>query len=101
RRPGFFTGGAPTIYLLAADGKVLHRQDEYTGGAAAAAEAFRRARTDYDPRRDPDRRKPKPEPLPPPQPFPPPPPAPLTVPAWTWLLVLGAAALFFLQRRHP
>lgn len=101
RQAGFVTGGAPTIYLLALDGRVLHRQDEYEGGAAAAAEAFRRARADYDPRKDPDRRKPKPAPPAPPQPTPgPPAPAPQSVPPWVGLLALGAAALFVLQRRN-
>lgn len=97
RQPGFFTNGAPTVYLLAADGQVLHRQDDYAGGSAAAAEAFRRARVDYDPRRDPDRRKPKPEPQP--SPLPPAPAVP-ALPAWTWLALLGAATLFILYRRE-
>ena len=31
--PGFVTTGKPTIYVQSADGKVLHRQDDYDGGA--------------------------------------------------------------------
>ena len=100
RQPGFFTGGAPTVYLLAADGRVLHRQDEYAGGAAAAAEVFRRARADYDPKRDPDRRKPQPAPPAPPRPDPGPVPAPQPIPTWAWLAALGAALLLFFQRRQ-
>lgn len=93
RQSGFFTGGAPTIYLLASDGKVLHRQDDYQGGAAAAAEAFRRARPDYDPRRDPDRRKPDPQPQPVPL-------SPGAIPQWALLAVLGVAAFLLHHRRQ-
>ena len=41
-------------------GKVLHSQGDYEGGATALAEALRRVRPDYDPKRDADLRKPKP-----------------------------------------
>ena len=41
-------------------GKVIHSQGDYEGGATALAEALRRVRPDYDPKRDPDLRKPKP-----------------------------------------
>ena len=100
KQAGFFTGGSPTVYLMAADGKVLHRQDDYAGGSAAAAEAFRRARADYDPRRDPDRRKPKPEPLPTPSPVPGPAPQPDNPAGFSpWMLLLGVLAMFFLRRR--
>lgn len=56
-RAGFFTGGRPTIYLQAPDGKVLHRQDDYADGANGLAEAIRRADPAYDPKKDPDLRK--------------------------------------------
>jgi hypothetical protein len=54
---GFVTTGNPTIYCQAPSGRVLHRQDDYSGGAEAAAEAIRKARSDYDPAKDPDRRQ--------------------------------------------
>ncbi len=50
---GFVTSGQPTIYLQAADGRVLHRQDAYPGPKRLAA-ALRRARPDYDPAHDPN-----------------------------------------------
>lgn len=50
---GFVTSGSPTIYLQSADGRVLHRQDEYHGPKRLAA-ALRRARPDYDPAQDPN-----------------------------------------------
>lgn len=50
---GFVTTGSPTIYLQTADGRVLHRQDEYHGPERLAA-ALRRARPDYDPNKDPN-----------------------------------------------
>lgn len=55
-KAGFKTDGKPTIYVQAADGKVLHRQDEYRG-PAKLAEAIRRADPSYDPARDPDLNK--------------------------------------------
>jgi hypothetical protein len=55
---GFKTDGRPTIYLQAPDGTVLHRQDDYEGGAAALAEAIRKADPNYRPANDPDKRKP-------------------------------------------
>jgi hypothetical protein len=54
---GFKTDGKPTIYLQAPDGKVLHRQDDYRGGAEALAGAIRKADPDYKPEKDADRRK--------------------------------------------
>ncbi len=59
-RAGYHTAGHPTIYVLAPDGTVLHRQDNYEGGAAALADALRRARPDYQPQRDRDCRLPLP-----------------------------------------
>ncbi|MFQ3593130.1 MAG: hypothetical protein SNJ82_08070 [Gemmataceae bacterium] len=64
--PGFVTAGKPTIYVQAADGVVLHRQDDYSGGAEALAAALaaideatqlRKPRPDYKPEADPDRRR--------------------------------------------
>jgi hypothetical protein len=57
-RQGFHAGGRPTVYVQAADGTVLHRQDDYRGGAEALAEALRRIDPNYRPDRDPDRRRP-------------------------------------------
>jgi hypothetical protein len=56
-RAGFATGGSPTLYYQAPDGTVLHRQDDYAGGADALATALRRADPSYNPAGDPDRRK--------------------------------------------
>ena len=53
---GFKTTGSPTIYVQAADGKVLHRQDDYKGGVAGVVKALRRADPAYDPSKDPDLR---------------------------------------------
>ncbi len=55
-KPGFVTAGKPTIYCQDPEGKVLHRQDDFAGGADALVAALRRARDSYDPRRDPDLR---------------------------------------------
>ena len=54
---GFVTTGKPTIYVQAPDGKVLHRQDDYQGGAPELAEAIRRIDPNYDPKKDFDLRK--------------------------------------------
>lgn len=56
---GFSTTGTPTIYFQAPNGKVLHRQDDYQGGAAPTIEALRKAKASYDPKMDPDLRKPQ------------------------------------------
>lgn len=50
---GFVTTGKPTIYLQAPSGKVLHRQDSYSG-PAPLVEAIRRADPNYDPKKDKD-----------------------------------------------
>lgn len=55
-RAGFVTGGKPTVYLQQPDGKVLHRQDDYSGPADLAA-ALRRADPNYDTKKDPDLRR--------------------------------------------
>ena len=57
-KAGFVTTGRPTIYCQTPEGKVLHRQDDFAGGAASLVAALRRARESYDPRRDPDLRSP-------------------------------------------
>jgi hypothetical protein len=83
---GFVTTGHPTIYLQAADGTVLHRQDAYAGPDDLAA-VLRRADPHYDPSKDPDLR----------------PSALLTrfqlsrVPTAVWLLAAGV--LFLLLRK--
>jgi hypothetical protein len=53
---GFVTTGQPTVYCQAPSGQVLHRQDDYAGGADAAVTALRRAKESYDARLDPDLR---------------------------------------------
>jgi hypothetical protein len=82
---GFVTTGSPTIYLQAANGRVLHRQDEYHGPERLAA-ALRRARPDYDPSKDPNRDRPL---------------GVLSLPNWprTVWYVLGIVACLFLLRR--
>ena len=86
-RCGFKTDGRPTIYLQAPDGRVLHRQDDYAGGAGRLAEAIRKADPSYDPRKDPDLTRPKA----PDSSF-----DPARWPAWGWALG-GAAALWLLR----
>lgn len=54
---GFQAGGAPTVYVQAPDGQVLHRQDDYDGGPTALFEAIRKADPHYSPAADPDLRK--------------------------------------------
>lgn len=60
-RAGFVCSGRPTVYVQDASGKVLHRQDDYQGGASALAAALtaaeRRADPNYQPQKDPDSRK--------------------------------------------
>lgn len=56
-RYGFVCTGRPTIYVQDAEGRVLHRQDDYRGGAAGLAEALRNIDPDYRPERDKDLRK--------------------------------------------
>lgn len=62
---GFVRSGNPTIYCQRPDGRVLHRQDAYTGPALLAM-ALRRTRPDYDPSKDPDLTVAKPAPPTPP-----------------------------------
>ncbi len=56
----FKVDGAPTVYLQAPDGKVLHRQDDWSG--VDDFQAIRKAMKAYDSSKDPDFRKPNPEP---------------------------------------
>jgi hypothetical protein len=56
RDAGFKGNGRPTIYCQAADGKVLHRQDDYRG-PEALAEVLRKADPGYRPENDPDLNK--------------------------------------------
>jgi hypothetical protein len=56
RDAGFKSDGNPTIYCQAADGKVLHRQDDYRG-PEALAEVLRKAEPTYQPAKDPDLNK--------------------------------------------
>ena len=56
-KDGFFTEGKPTIYLQAPNGKVLHRQDDYSDGASVLATALRKADPNYSPTEDRDARK--------------------------------------------
>ncbi len=72
---GFLTTGHPTIYCQTADGKVLHRQDEYRG-PEALAEVLRKADPAYQPDKDPDLNKPLSD-----------------VPPWLWI---GGGVLVFL-----
>lgn len=51
---GFVTTGKPTVYIQDAAGKVLHRQDDYTGGAEQLAAALRKADPTYKPELDPN-----------------------------------------------
>lgn len=63
-KPGFVVSGRPTVYVQSHDGTVLHRQDDYVGGAEALAaavdraERLRRPPPDYRPDRDKDLRRP-------------------------------------------
>lgn len=81
------------LTLTAPDGKVLHRQEDFTG--AQDFEAIRKAVKGYDPLKDPDLRKPdlpiKPAPMPIPIPltlFPP------------WLALIATAGGYFLVQRR-
>lgn len=56
---GFVTTGQPTIYVQSSTGQVLHRQDDYQGGAEGLAKALsgvqglRKPDPTYDPSKDP------------------------------------------------
>lgn len=92
----YVVDGKPTVYVLAPDGELIHRQDG--GTASDAIEAIRKGGKKYDPKRDPDLRKT---------------PDPLRVPALGWrrtaqkltpvALVCGTACFigFMFRRRTP
>jgi hypothetical protein len=89
QRQGFAGLGHPTIYVQAPDGTVLHRQDDYQGGAAELAEVLRKLDPNYQPAKDRDRRKVDLSGL---------------VPRLPWsvpVVLLGAGLLLFLFRRKP
>jgi hypothetical protein len=52
-RAGYDRSGHPSVYLVAADGKVLSRSASYAG-PEKLAEAIRKADPKYDPSKDPD-----------------------------------------------
>jgi hypothetical protein len=108
-RVGFVTRGKPTIYVQAANGVVLHRQDDYDDAAGGLATALRRLDPSYRPEEDVDQRKQKPEPVPVPRPIPAPvpspSPAPLPVPSpspaptervpWSVWVMAGVGVIVF------
>lgn len=83
-RVGFVTAGRPTVYVQAADGRVLHRQDDYDDGPEGLAAALRRIDPQYRPEADVDLRKTAA-------------PAPLSLPAlpWSAWALAGAAVLLY------
>jgi hypothetical protein len=87
---GFVASGTPTIYYQRADGKALHRQDEYRG-AKALADVLRRADPNYKPEADPDLSK---------KPSLPGLPGPLQDVPIPMIALAGAGALIFLRRPH-
>jgi hypothetical protein len=91
-KPVFRTGG---ITFLAPDGKVLHRQPDFTGSEDLTA--IRKAIRAYDSSKDPDLRKEAP-------PVPTPMPAPATptnhLPPWLALFAI-AAVNFYLRKKGP
>jgi hypothetical protein len=54
---GFHTAGTPTIYVQLPNGKVVHRQDDYSDGAVGLAGALRKADPNYRRDGDPDLRR--------------------------------------------
>lgn len=54
---GFVTSGSPTVYCQAPGGKVLHRQDDFDGGQDELFKALRKAKGNYDSKKDPDLRR--------------------------------------------
>jgi hypothetical protein len=94
----FRAGG---LTFQAPDGKVLHRQADFTGSEDFAA--IRKAIRAYDAEKDPDLRTSAPlvpSPAPMPQPLLPAPAPTNTVPPWLALLAITAIH-FFLQKRGP
>lgn len=99
-RVGFVTAGHPTIYVQAPGGKVLHRQDVYTG-AEKLAEAVRRADPNYSPNKDPDLTRP---PAPSPRPALPDISLPSldlsAVPSWLWAALAAGGGTWLILRRQ-
>ena len=83
---GFDTTGHPTLYLQQPSGKVLHRQNDYSG-PTDLARALRKADPNYDPHKDPDLRRLSGWPR----------WNGLSIPAAAWLLAAGV--LFLLLRK--
>jgi hypothetical protein len=98
---GYKQYGDPTIYLVDAGGKVLHRQNDYVGGPQRLASALRKADASYDPSKDIDLSKAEPIPVKPDPVKPDPKPIePLTI-SWQWLAAIVAAiAAFFIGRKR-
>jgi hypothetical protein len=83
----FKADGAPTVYLQAPDGKVLHRQDDWRG--PDDFQAIRKAVKAYDAKKDPDLRKADQA-------------ASSTSTFPLWLIAIAGAVVFFLvARRNP
>lgn len=51
---GFVCAGHPTVYVQTSSGKVLHRQDDFSGGVQGIIGAVRKANASYDPTKDPN-----------------------------------------------
>lgn len=88
---GYKAYADPSIYIVDAGGKVLHRQDYYDGPVKLAG-ALRKTDPSYDPSKDPDVNKSKPDDKPAP-----------TVPSNQWQAYIAAALLavvgFFLGKK--
>jgi hypothetical protein len=86
-QPGFVTTGTPTVYVQKPDGAVLHRQNDYQGGADGLAAALRRVDPNYRPPTDPDARRTPASPS-------------ATVPTWLWVVGGLAVLLLFTSRKE-
>jgi hypothetical protein len=90
---GYVVTGTPSIYVVAGDGTVLHRQADYSGPGelARVLGGLRVPAPDYDKRRDPDRRWPWQV-------------GRLKLPWTLWLLPIGAAmvlAILIARKKKP
>jgi hypothetical protein len=88
---GFKTDGSPTIYVQAADGKVIHRQDNFKGGMDGLKGALRKANPNYKPQNDPGPNSGGGQPLL---------DAARQVPVWAWLLGGVGVAFLALSRNN-